>query len=306
MSDFSRPPDEVLAENLDRGYTGLRVRQGVPVLDRDLNLLQDLVAASLRRIVSRYIGDGVPLGSMAFAIEATGADNDFTIRAPTDGRPGRCLVDGIEVTIVSSKAYRSQPRLPALAPPRAGGETRTDLVYLDVSVATVTEDQDPSLRNPGDINVATSVRLRPAWVVRVEPGSEAVPTLPAGHAGFPLARIVRPPAVDEITREMVTDLRRACLTPGDIGELVVRPVFGATPFDPLEVEPGGGLELSGRNFLVGDPRVFLGDTEALVDQATATRIEVTVPTVPPGGYPVTVVTAGGRVTSEDEVLVGVV
>ena len=44
MSDFSKSPQEVLRDSQDKGYTGIHIEQGVPILDRDLNLMHDLLA----------------------------------------------------------------------------------------------------------------------------------------------------------------------------------------------------------------------------------------------------------------------
>ena len=91
MSDFSQPPETVLAANLAKGFVGTRFMQGVPILDRDLNLLADLVAATVRSLVSRYIGDGVPFNTKAFAIAEVNADNDFQISAGSPP-PGFCQI----------------------------------------------------------------------------------------------------------------------------------------------------------------------------------------------------------------------
>ena len=79
MGNFSKPPLDVLLANLGKGYVGLHIEQGVPVLDRDLNLLNDLISATVRAIVSRYIGDGVAADGDGFAIEAIAVNNDFRI-----------------------------------------------------------------------------------------------------------------------------------------------------------------------------------------------------------------------------------
>ena len=52
MSDFSRLPQAELKHAQDERYVGIYFKQGVPILDRDLNLLQDLVATTVRSIVS--------------------------------------------------------------------------------------------------------------------------------------------------------------------------------------------------------------------------------------------------------------
>jgi len=63
MGNFSRDPLQELVDNRGRGYVGLRVEQGVPVLDRDLNLLGELVMSAVRQVFSEHLGDGLPGGA---------------------------------------------------------------------------------------------------------------------------------------------------------------------------------------------------------------------------------------------------
>src|SRR5271157_4083521 len=90
MGNFSKDPQTALQDSLGRGYVAVHVEQGVPVLDRDLNLINDLNAALVQAALTRYIGTGVAAGNSGFLIEGTGADNDFRIDA------GQILVNGIE------------------------------------------------------------------------------------------------------------------------------------------------------------------------------------------------------------------
>jgi hypothetical protein len=39
MDDFSRAPSDTLAAGQQRGHLGVHIEQGVPLLDRELNLL---------------------------------------------------------------------------------------------------------------------------------------------------------------------------------------------------------------------------------------------------------------------------
>ena len=294
MTDFSQDPDKVLATNLDAGYVGLRIQQGVPILDRDLNLLSDLVAATVRSIVSRYLGSGVavtvdnsgeipkPKRSDAFLIaevSVAGVDNDFVIRA---GLPGRCLVDGIEVPINEDLEYSAQG-LEALAPPAAG--TREDLVYLDAFLTT--EETGPAMENPDDVIVQTSVRLRPAWRVRVAPGATAVPSADPGHGHLPLARIVRRAGQPRITDGAIIDLRTHCFPLSDLRRLTLEPILWNVP--PPTRQPGQAITLTGRNFQFrDDDDVTVGFRRADVDgevtvpvpNPTPTEIQFRVPAFP--------------------------
>ena len=70
MGDFSATPLDFLLANQQKGYTGLHIEQGVPVLDRDLNLLQDLVTAGIRALFTHYVGNGLASGADGFGVEA--------------------------------------------------------------------------------------------------------------------------------------------------------------------------------------------------------------------------------------------
>src|SRR4051794_25637708 len=130
MPDFSMSPLDVLVASQKRGYVGLHIEQGVPLLDRDLNLLQDLIGATMRSVITRYIGNGVPAGADGFSIQALSgikAIQDFLIAA--GGSPGTFLAGGIEVSIPADMTYKDQPGLPPLTTPGAGPDLRTDIVY---------------------------------------------------------------------------------------------------------------------------------------------------------------------------------
>ena len=107
MSDFSKPPLDVLRDSQDKGYTGIHIEQGVPILDRDLNLLHDILASRMKSIFSRYIGNGIPSAVDGFAIHGL-PDGQNTNNFQIAG-PGTCLVDGTEVTIAASTDYNNQP-----------------------------------------------------------------------------------------------------------------------------------------------------------------------------------------------------
>src|SRR3954471_22279638 len=89
-------------------YVGVRLQQGVPIVDADWNELEDARRFELRAYLKWYVGDGVPEGTDGFRLAGAGASNDLAITAgaPT-GTPannvekglrnvGRCLVDGLD------------------------------------------------------------------------------------------------------------------------------------------------------------------------------------------------------------------
>ena len=323
MADYSRSPREQLATSLARGYVGVHFEQGVALLERDLNLLGDLVLAAARIIAAGYIGNGIAAGRDGFEIQAIPAANDLRVLAGPAGTPGSCLVDGVEVTITAPLDYSDQAGQPALTTPTAAQPNpRTDTVFLDVWLADVESDEDPDLANPADVGMQTSVRVRPAWAVRVaegadlEPGGVSLPEPDVGHAHYPLARLVRPRGTPEITATMVTDLRQRGLTLTDVEtrvrdlELtVLRPRFedapGQTrPFTPPLGAPGTVVHIFGRNLRVGTPSVRFGAVESPTVTAPAdTELTAVVPVMAPGPVTITVTTDGGSVETEDTFVV---
>ncbi len=70
MGDFSRNPKDRLADSVSKHYVGVRMQQGVPILDTDWNELEDLRRHELQELSSQFIGDGVPGGNDGFRIQA--------------------------------------------------------------------------------------------------------------------------------------------------------------------------------------------------------------------------------------------
>ena len=218
MGNFSTDPVRALQRSREQGYVGVHIEQGVPLLDRDLNLLADLVSSTVREILERHLGSGIAERSDAFAIEALPAANDLRIVAPRDG--GACLVAGMQVTIDASLCYSAQDGVDALTTPVEAD--REDLVYLDVWVEEVDASGDAALANASDVAMQTSVRLRPTWRARVAEGARSVPAPAAGHAHCPLARLERLRGDCAIGDEMIVDLRRTGLHLGDLARRIER------------------------------------------------------------------------------------
>ncbi|MFJ4245052.1 IPT/TIG domain-containing protein [Streptomyces iakyrus] len=298
MGDYSQSPQELLRKSREKGYVGIHVEQGVPILDRDLNLLQDLMAATMREVFTRYIGNGTAHGNDGFSIEALPAQNgenrqDFRISTGADAR-GSCLVGGIEVTITQPIRYSAQ-RLPKLTTPN---ENRSDLVYLDVTLVEEDGINDDELFNSDDVGLRTSVRLKPAWVVRVAEGQETVPERLEGHSYHPLALLVRPMGKDTIEQSDIHDRRTRGLTVSDVESRLSRvermlalPAFTGTPeFMPKSGVVNQSVTINGKNFDVGTVKVFFGGEEAeLVAGTSAKRLVARVPAgLTPGGAPVSV------------------
>lgn len=302
MSDFSRSPLKLLLESLDRGYVGIHIEQGVPILDRDLNLLQDLLAAGVRSLFSRYIGNGLASGEDGFAIRELPAgqnNNDFQIAGP-----GSCLAGGIEVTVAATTTYDNQPsrpdgqHVPKLTTPTAAQpDPRIDTVYLDVFLIEVDGTTDPSLANSEDVGMQTSVRLRPEWSVLV---AEGVPVSDPkkGHVHYPLAQLRRRRGEEAISSgtfdlegtktEKITDLRQRKLTLSHLEtrlslleKVLIAPTFAQDrPVRPLAGQIHQQITLAGNNFDKGGIKVFFDSVPATI-AATLSSSEIIV--LVPGG-----------------------
>jgi hypothetical protein len=312
MSDFSRLPQEELSENLKEGYVGLYFEQGVPILDRDLNLMQDLIATAVRSTIARYIGSGLPAGRQGFAIQAIPADNDFRILAG-DPPPGTCLVGGIEVFIDEDVTYSKQPGVPPLSAPTTGeDDPRSDTIYLDVSLETVDGARHDRLLNAGDVGVQTSVRLRPTWTVRVAEKATEPPKPAPGHAHYALALLKRRRDDAQIRPEMIVDLRQTRLNLdhverriSTVESLVVTPALRSSPnqFEPKNVAPGGSVKIFGRNLDLAPVKVHFGAFSTTPTSVNRNEIVADVPAGASGRVEIKVTTGGGVVESDDELTI---
>ena len=137
-------------------YVGIRLQQGVPLLDRDWNELEDIRRYEEAMLRKWYVGNGTPDdGYKISVVEPPG--NDFKIAA------GRCMVNGFEVVNDKEICYTDQ----ADVKPLSAGTDRADTVYLDVWIEEVTGAEDPALKNSQDVNVPTCERHKLEWRVRV-------------------------------------------------------------------------------------------------------------------------------------------
>lgn len=91
MGNFSRDPKSRLAHLRRRHYAGVRLQQGVPLLDADWNLLDDLHRLEREDLGKYAIGNGAPSGSGGFRIVAlrNGGVNTLVLQTPPPaGAPG--------------------------------------------------------------------------------------------------------------------------------------------------------------------------------------------------------------------------
>jgi hypothetical protein len=317
---------------------GVRLQQGVPIVDADWNELDDVRKFELRAYIKWFVGDGIPAGNDGFRIDApaSAANDDFIVRMggtpPAAGASssdvnlhstGRALVDGLDAMILADTNYKAQP---AFAGPGPGGVPQIApipivsgpvVVYLDVWERLVTALEDPSLVLPG-LGTESCARMKREWVVRTRVGT-AVPVSTdadfiAGHSYLALATINRALSAGvavNIVQSAIVDRRHRSLTLSSmetrlatLEALVLIPVFDPTtvtsqPFVPVSAVVGQAVDLHGRNFAVGTPTVTIGNVAATVVSFTNTTIRVTVPSLAVGSYPVSVTTGGGGPITAD-------
>jgi hypothetical protein len=184
-----------------KSYIGIRLQQGVPLLDRDWNELEDIRRYVERTLRASYLGEGVP-DADGFAVTAPSFPAQHDVLIGT----GRCSVAGYDVwnqqTSVLFSAQGDGVPLPAALPDAADVLT----LYLEPDVVRVDRAGDPALANSQDINMETCVRDRLVWSVRAA-RQPAMP--PVGS--YVLAEISRPAGATQITANMITDRRRTLL-----------------------------------------------------------------------------------------------
>src|SRR3954447_13289510 len=114
-----------------KGFIGVRLQQGVPLLDRDWNELEDIRRHVERTLREQYVGEGVP-------------DNDgFVITAPPFPAPddvligaGHCSVAGYAVWHATSTLFPAQGDGTPL-PPALPDAADVLVLYLEPDVLRV-------------------------------------------------------------------------------------------------------------------------------------------------------------------------
>jgi hypothetical protein len=102
MGNYSRDPDARLVDAESKHYVGVRVQQGVPLLDADLHLVDSLHRSELESVGRWMLGSGVPVGSDAFRVSALagGGVKTVVLTANTAGTGP----SSISVNVASSTA----------------------------------------------------------------------------------------------------------------------------------------------------------------------------------------------------------
>lgn len=215
MGNFSRDTFDRL-----KHYVGVRLQQGVPLVDADWNEQEDIRKFELQTFLKWFAGNGVPQGNNGFAIQASSPSaNNFAITGGdgTAEGAGRCLVEGADIMNESTIRYTDQPLynnatlagewgVDPVAPMTTPASDRIDAVYVDVWEREVDSSEDGDLVNPA-IGLETCVRRRREWAVRVAQGASSPPAAPAGHDFYLLALLKRPGGTAGITNTQISDER---------------------------------------------------------------------------------------------------
>jgi Phycobilisome protein/Family of unknown function (DUF6519) len=262
MGNFSRNTFDAIKQ-----YVSVRLQQGVPLVDADWNEREDIRRSELQTFLKWFIGDGIPADNDGFNIvaEVVGNNqNDFIISAG-EGGAGRCLINGLDVSIAQDINFKSQRlhvsqtnaaengilmgNVPTISMPTAldPANPYSVTVYLDVWEWEVGEAQESKLFPLNDfprlerlinpvIGIETCVRTRREWCVRVRIGN----TLPklndldyiANHSYYALAQIDnRQVSNSTITVGDIIDLRQTGLTLAKYLKVPIRVVRGSTLVD---------------------------------------------------------------------------
>ncbi len=87
MGDFSRSTFDRV-----KHYVGVRLQQGVPLVDADWNEAEDIRRYEVQAFLKWFVGDGVPAGNDGFRIAALPGGGVNTIRLTSVGTTGRTSV----------------------------------------------------------------------------------------------------------------------------------------------------------------------------------------------------------------------
>jgi microcystin-dependent protein len=195
-----------------KNYLMVLKERGVPLLDDEVNLIQEMTFTYLRRLTLATLGDGC--FDLGFKIvERVGVANSFVVTA------GRAVRDGWMVNCATNTNYESQP----VAPPSlvTPGVTRIDNVYLDIYYDEINGTEDANSIDP-TLGVQVGCRLKLNWRVLVAEGT-SVPAdgLDANdvfHWRYKIATLNRTSS-SMITAAMIVDNRRTIKVPTADGNM---------------------------------------------------------------------------------------
>jgi|LGOV01.1.fsa_nt_gb hypothetical protein len=194
-----------------RHYVGVRLQQGVPILDADWNELEDIRRIDTQINLRHYFGDGIPSGNSGFQVGPVTIENDFSINGGMALVSGKMVFNEERDLTYLEQETKLGVTVDTLTPPPSG--ERNDLVYLDVWEedlgASGGDRADERLANPA-IGLETCRRIERRWVVRLEVGAADISavTNENGHVYMALARITRCAGQQRIFSTDIYDLRR--------------------------------------------------------------------------------------------------
>ena len=235
--NYSNDKNDTFDENND--YIGVRMQQGVPLLDRDWNELEDNRRYQDLMLRRNYVGDGTPDDGFKIS-KINDIILDFEISK------GRFLVDGIEAVNHKKINYSQQDNPVKLTEPEG---VRNDLVYIELKVKEIDGPE-----NKQDVAMATCLRHVVKWAVRVKEGSEKMPDPEQFIWRTPIALLKRN------KKDLVIEDRRICNNGfnRDLGDLRVTgnlTVTKATTLSDLsvakEAKLNGALSVKGNALLMG-------------------------------------------------------
>lgn len=114
MGDFSRSTFDRV-----KHYVGIRLQQGVPLVDADWNELEDIRRFEVEAFLKWFVGDGVPAGNDGFRILAAAGGGAGTIRLSpaATGTPGSSIsVDLSASTAAAALGFTAVNRQAARGP----------------------------------------------------------------------------------------------------------------------------------------------------------------------------------------------
>jgi hypothetical protein len=162
VGNYSNGKKDTFNEN--NGYVGIRLQQGVPLLDRDWNEMEDIRRYHDMMLRKHYVGDGTPDDGFKIT-EISGEKDDFLITG------GRYLVEGIEAFNPCDIRYASSEN---------GNQKKLDLkdgidytVYIDLHFEEIHGVEE--LKNPQDVKMETCARHKAVWNVKVDVFDESLP-----------------------------------------------------------------------------------------------------------------------------------
>ena len=223
-----------------KNYVGVRLQQGVPLVDADWNEMDDAIRNEIYTGFTQLFPDGIRPGTPDLQISpGSPPANNVAMAA------GAILVGGCPLRVPAAVTYTAQPWFnnPARAaqdgvavipPLTTPTDRRSDLVYLDIWEREVRSTEDSNLINPA-IGVETCVRVKRDLALRVAEGTRTLPAVPAGHSFVPLAELTRSVGQTDITAGQISDLRPKLFNLRGARSLAFAPAFfadgsGANPW----------------------------------------------------------------------------